>query len=137
MNRRRSAGALVLLLALLALWAGIRRFGAAVPAEQEALTITALSVGKADALIVQTEDRVILIDTGEKDDGDEILQELKKRGIGRIDLLLVTHFDKDHVGGAADVMEQMEVASVWMPDYEGDRKEYQDFLRCLQGHPDV
>lgn len=137
MNKRQSAGAAVLLLALLAIWAGIRLSRGTGQKAGEELTITALSIGKADALILQEGDYVVLIDAGEKEDGEEILQEFRRRGISRIDLFIVTHFDKDHVGGAAEVMEQMEVSSVRMPDYEGDRPEYGEFLQSLEGCPDV
>lgn len=99
--------------------------------------ITAFSVGKADALLLQEGDTAILVDTGEEDDGAFLLQELQKRGIDRLDLLLVTHFDKDHVGSAALMMQNLEVDTVLLPDYEGDRPEYEAFLESLESHPDV
>lgn len=136
-NRRRLAKVLALVLVLLALWAFAKQFQGAGPAEEDVLTITALSVGKADALIIQNGEHTFLIDAGEQDDGEKIVRELRDRGVSRIDLFLVTHFDKDHVGGAAYVMEQMETALVVMPDYDGDRPEYAKFLESLQGHPDV
>lgn len=136
MSRRRTAGVLLLLLLLVAFWIGVSSFRSQDRWEGE-LVITAFSVGKADALLVQTKDQVLMVDTGEEEDGPYLLQELSKRGIDRIDLLLVTHFDKDHVGGAAYLLEHMEVASVRMPDYEGDRPEYRAFLESLQGHPDA
>ncbi len=135
MTKRRS-GALALLAALLVLWMGLRLFFAPA-AEEDALVITALSVGKADALVVQQGGQALLIDAGEEDDGDDIVRFLRDRGIDRIDLFLVTHFDKDHVGGAARVVEQMEVSAVRMPDYEGERPEYRNFLEALSEHPDV
>lgn len=100
----------------------------------DGMVLTALSVGKADALILQQGDTVILIDTGEEDDGEFIKQELIKRGIQSLDALLITHFDKDHVGSASYLMENMKVEKVYMPDYEGERKEYQKFLKSLEGH---
>ena len=136
-SRRQLAKVLALVLILLAFWAAGKYFWGSGNGGQDHLTITALSVGKADALIVQCEEHVFLIDAGEQDDKEEVVNALKQRGINQIDLFLVTHFDKDHVGGGAYVMEQMEVASVLMPDYEGDREEYQNFLESLQGHPDV
>lgn len=99
--------------------------------------ITAFSVGKADALLLQEGDSAILVDTGEEDDGTFLLEELEKRGIDHLDLLFITHFDKDHVGSAALMMRNLEVDTVLMPDYEGDRPEYAAFLESLEGHPDV
>ena len=105
--------------------------------EDPNLTITALSVGKADALVLKQAGHTVLIDTGEKDDGDKIVRFLKNQGIHSVDLLVITHFDKDHVGGAAKVLEHMEVNAVFMPDYEGTRPEYDSFLEALAGRDGV
>lgn len=137
MHRGRLPGVLALMAALLLLWLGVRTFDTLDTQSEDALVITALSVGKADALIVRQGEQVLLIDAGEEDDGDDIVRFLRDRGIEQIDLFLITHFDKDHVGGAAQVADQMEVSAVLMPDYEGDRPEYRKFLEVLRGHPDV
>lgn len=136
MNKRRTVGVLFFALLLVLLWVGIKCLDTPIELEGE-LVITAFSVGKADALLVQTEEQVIMIDTGEEADGPYLVRELTMRGISKIDLLLITHFDKDHVGGAAYLVDHLEVASVRMPDYEGDRPEYQAFLKSLEGHSDV
>ena len=137
MHRRQWAGVLALMLALLVIWMGVRWLSLSDNDEDGNLTITALSVGKADAMIIQESDQVLLLDTGELDDGEKVVRELEDRGVDQIDQLLITHFDKDHVGGAVYVMEHMEVVSVVLPDYEGDREEYQQFLAGLEDHPDV
>lgn len=103
----------------------------------EMFTITAFSVGKADALLLKERDTAILVDTGEEDDGIYLLEELKKRGIDHLDALLITHFDKDHVGSAALMLENLSVDTVLVPDYEGDRPEYKAFIQRLEGHADV
>ena len=137
MYKKQMLSVLGLVLLLTVLWAGIRLLPGMGYGQQELLTITALPVGKADALIVEAAEQVILIDAGEKEDGEKVVRALRDRGISRIDLFLVTHFDRDHVGGAAYVMGQVEVAGVLLPDYEGDRPEYAELLACLQEHPDV
>lgn len=128
---------LALILVLLVIWTGVQWPGLSDNDKDGNLTITALSVGKADAMIVQEADQVLLLDTGELDDGEKVVRELEDRGVDQIDQLLITHFDKDHVGGAVYVMEHMEVLSVVLPDYEGDREEYRQFLASLERHPDV
>ncbi|MBS6397144.1 MAG: MBL fold metallo-hydrolase [Clostridiales bacterium] len=136
MLKRRLIPAVLMGVILLNFWVWVQGTDTA-PEPEGGLMITALPVGKADCILIRTEEQTIVVDTGEKDDGDALVQELKSQGISRVDLLLVTHFDKDHVGGAAYLMEHMEVASVCMPDYEGDRPEYGEFMESLQGHPDM
>ncbi|WEK60057.1 MAG: ComEC/Rec2 family competence protein [Candidatus Microbacterium colombiense] len=59
--------------------------------------IAACDVGQGDALVVRSEEATALIDTGPE---PEALRDcLRSLGIDRIDLLVLTHFDLDHVGG--------------------------------------
>ncbi len=135
MDKRNILAVLALMLALLVVVFASKFIG-----QDEAdpnLTITALSVGKADALVLQQGGHTVLIDTGEKDDGDKIVRFLKNQGIHSVDLLVITHFDKDHVGGAAKVLKHLEVNSVLTPDYEGTRPEYDSFMEALDGKDEV
>jgi competence protein ComEC len=73
--------------------------GATVP---EAWAIAACDVGQGDALVVRSDAQVALIDTGMEI--EPLSSCLNALGIGRIDLLVLTHFDADHVGAAASVI---------------------------------
>ncbi len=95
------------------------------------------AVGKADALILKTDDWAAMIDTGEERDGSYIRETLEAAGIDHLNLLLVTHFDKDHVGSAAELLETVGADQVLMPDYEGTRPEYAAFLSALEVHPET
>ena len=66
-----------------------------------ALTATFLKVGKADAAVLTCGNRTLVIDTGEPDDGAQLVRFLQNAGAASVDALIITHFDRDHVGGAA------------------------------------
>src|SRR5690606_9927936 len=75
---------------------------------RDALTMTFLDVGQGDATLVQTRAGcTMLVDAGPPAAGDDIVRELQTRGIERLDLLILTHADADHIGGAAEVVERM------------------------------
>ena len=137
MEKKRIIAVGILLAALTAVWLGIRQFAGSDEIKNPALTITALSVGKADALILKTDDWAAMIDTGEEKDGSYICETLEAAGIDHLNLLLITHFDKDHVGGAAELLETVGADQVLMPDYEGTRPEYAAFLSALEAHPET
>jgi competence protein ComEC len=66
----------------------------AMPADWQ---IAACDIGQGDAVVVRSAGRVALVDTGPLPAPlEECLDEL---GVGRIDLLVLSHFDLDHVGG--------------------------------------
>jgi competence protein ComEC len=76
--------------------------------------ITTFDVGQGLAVLVQTATRTVIYDAGpafgESDSGGRILvPELRSRGIERVDLMVLTHEDLDHVGGALAVLETVEV----------------------------
>ena len=91
-------------------------------------TVTALNVGKADALILQTPNSVIVLDTGNKGNGKDIEKFLTAQGITKIDRMIITHFDKDHVGGAARLINRMEIDEIIVPDYTSKVPDYESFM---------
>ena len=93
---------------------------------------TILKIGQADAIILRTANHSVIIDCGEEDDGNEILEYLQTDGIDAVDYLFITHFDKDHVGGAAKVIENVNVKSIITPDYEGTNAEYESYLASAE-----
>ncbi|MFE1645168.1 ComEC/Rec2 family competence protein [Microbacterium sp. P01] len=59
--------------------------------------ILACDVGQGDAVLIRSDTRVALVDTGPEPAALEDC--LARAGIGRVDLLVLTHFDLDHAGG--------------------------------------
>ncbi len=87
--------------------------------------------GKADAILLTTRNSAVLIDAGEKGFGKTILAYLEEAGVQRLDALIVTHFDRDHVGGAAKVLEGVAVDRVYQSNRPKDSEEYDAYLRAL------
>ena len=74
------------------------------------LRVTFLDIGQGDATLIQDRRTSVLVDTGPPDGG--IVARLRHAGVGRLDLLVVTHAQADHDGGAAAVLEAMPVGLV-------------------------
>lgn len=96
------------------------------------LKVTLLKVGKADAIVAQSGNETMVIDTGEEEDGEELTAFLKNQGISCVDALIITHYDKDHVGGADTLAEAFEIGRVILPDYQGSGTEYFDFMNAIE-----
>ena len=79
-------------------------------AEPPRLRVTFLDVGQGDATLIQRRQAAILVDTGPPD--GPVLTRLHHAGVRRIDLLVVTHAQADHDGGAAAVLHALPVALV-------------------------
>ena len=95
------------------------------------LEIYFFSAGKADAILLTTENSTVLIDAGEKGFGKEILAHLEEQGISYIDYMIITHFDQDHVGGAAKVINNISVGTVLQSNCPKDSEEYEKYCNAL------
>ena len=95
------------------------------------LTVTFLDIGKADSIIITTENSTVVIDCGEKGDGRDVVKFLEEQGKTSIDYLILTHYDKDHVGGAAKVINNFEIGSVLGPDYHEYSQEAEKFREAM------
>ena len=96
--------------------------------------------GGAATLIVTPAGESILIDTGnpgERDPGRIRDTVTKVAGLERIDHLIATHFDGDHYGGTADLMELVPVGRVYdpgLPEFNARRAErIWRYLRAVEG----
>lgn len=95
------------------------------------LEVFAFSVGKADALLVKTVDAAVMIDTGENGDGEQLAAALKDLGVEKLDLLILTHFDKDHIGGADTVIREIPIDRIILPAYDKESKQYTQLMAAL------
>lgn len=104
----------------------------------ELLRVRFYAVGKADAMLIETPDGLrVMIDTGLNKNGKELAKRFAQEGIDRIDLMILTHFDKDHIGGADVILENIPVRRVLMPDYLKDGKQFTQLEDGLRTSPDT
>ncbi|MCI9307426.1 MAG: MBL fold metallo-hydrolase [Lachnospiraceae bacterium] len=105
---------------------------AGVNEEKEALKITFFDVGKGDAILIETKNTSMLIDAGYDETCGELLDYLGQQDRQPLDYLVITHFDKDHVGGADRVLEGAGAEQIFQPDYEGDGGQYLEYQEALE-----
>lgn len=96
------------------------------------MSMVVFKIGKADAILLMSEGKTLLVDTGEDEDGEEVLEYLSDKKINKIDVMLLSHFDKDHVGGADKIIEGIEVGTVYQPDYPKDSGQYKEYTQSVK-----
>jgi len=116
-SRARLAGLICLLSAALAITTGAR-FASDAPG----LRLTMVDVGQGDAMALQVPGHhAVMIDSGGSpfgggsfDIGTRVVEPaLWARGMTSLDVLLLTHGDPDHIGGATPLVEDFNPRSVW------------------------
>jgi competence protein ComEC len=100
--------------------------------------ILMIDVGQGDAIALRSpRGRWILVDTGPagEDDGagHPVVRALKSRGVQRLEALVLTHPDLDHIGGASAVLEAFDVGTVYDPGLPAGKQAFVQVLRAAAG----
>lgn len=91
--------------------------------------VTVLDVGQGQCILFQVGEKTYMVDCGGDSDtgsADIAAQMLGSQGISKIDGLILTHYDDDHVGGVHNFLTRVEVDTLYLPT--GD---YQTFFQTL------
>ena len=82
---------------------------------QPLLTVCVMEVGQGDAVLVRCAGETLLVDAGPNAAEYHLLAELRAMGIHRLDVLVLTHPDEDHIGGADVILDELSVERIYMP----------------------
>ena len=86
------------------------------------LELRVFDVGQGDAILLRFGERALLVDAGPDPQTARqvLLPRLARLGVDRLDGLVLTHADADHIGGAADILGALPVTTLWMSEPEQD-----------------
>lgn len=100
------------------------------------LKIHFIDVGQGDSsLIITPQNKTILIDGGGSTSSDfnvgknTLLPYILDRGFSKIDIVIISHFDNDHVGGIITLLEELKVEKVYISKQIEQSKNYEEFLK--------
>ena len=112
-----------------------------VEAANGTLEVHYINVGQSvSTLVVGPEGETMLVDTGHyNDDGEYVLEYLQRQDITRIDHLVTSHNDADHIGGNAAIIEYYEaeaegIGAVYDPGIAASTQTYGEYLDAVEEH---
>ena len=79
--------------------------------------------GKADSALIYTDEAAVLIDSGDKNYGEKIAKYLSEKGITKLDALILTHYDEDHIGGVPSLFDNVLPERIYVSNLPKDSKE--------------
>lgn len=110
----------------------------AVPATTEStaetdLEVSIIDVGQGDATLVKLPSgKTMLVDAGPDVQASAVENELSKRGIDKIDYLIATHADSDHIAGMSAIVGNHEIGEFLAPQSTHTTDSYLDLLQAVQ-----
>ncbi|MEA4831456.1 MAG: ComEC/Rec2 family competence protein [Oscillospiraceae bacterium] len=110
---------------------GVTRDPLSSSTDEEILRVTFIDVGQADSILVECGESVMLVDGGNKNDGDTVVSVLKKHGIDNINYMVATHPHEDHVGGLSGVLNYATVKKAYCSYNEYDSSAFRNFKKYL------
>ena len=82
------------------------------------MEIHMINVGQADCFLIMVPGCNMLFDAGEDKDAAEVTSYLDALGIKKLDYVIFTHADRDHIGGGKTVVEKYEIGKVFIDPHE-------------------
>lgn len=95
------------------------------------LEIHYIDVGQGDATLIKCGDQSLLIDAGDDSKGIAIQNYLQKQNIEKLDYLILTHPDSDHIGGAPVIITKFDINKVFVSNFEKDNNTYKKLIQAL------
>jgi competence protein ComEC len=97
------------------------------------LKVHFIDVGQgASQLIIGPAGKTILIDAGNNNKEKLVVAYLKKEKIKKIDILIGTHPDADHIGGLDAVIDNYDIGKIYMPKVQSNTDTFKDVLAAIQ-----
>src|SRR5215210_7144182 len=79
------------------------------PPPSGSLSVSFIDVGQGDGVLVQAGGESYLIDAGRPEEGPNVVDFLRSRGVDSLDGIVVSNPDADHIGGFLDVFDAFPV----------------------------
>lgn len=147
-RRKKKGGVLstlvaVIVIVILVLYNQFVGFGGerATEVVEGTVEIYIFDVGQADCTLIRGEAGNILIDAGDTDTQDEIVETVRSAGVTELEYVIFTHPDSDHIGGADEIVNGFDIKNVILPEIdESDiptTKVYENMIAAIEAKESI
>lgn len=91
-----------------------------------------IDIGNGDSIFIELPNNInMLIDAGESEKGNKVVDYIKSLGYSNINYVIVTHPHTDHIGGLSKVINSFTIEKIYMPKVISTSKTYENLLNTI------
>ncbi|MDR1540895.1 MAG: MBL fold metallo-hydrolase [Clostridiales bacterium] len=98
----------------------------------DVLTVTFIDIGQGDSELIQLGDSAVLIDSGEYEKRNVVINTLESLGVKKLDLVIATHPHADHMGSMSAIIDHFEIERIMMPNAVATTVAFEKMLQSIQ-----
>ena len=95
------------------------------------LQVHFINVGQGDSILIQVNNKNLLIDSGPNKSEDKLKKYLKKLNISKFDYIIATHPHEDHIGNMSYIINNFDVLNFYAPKVENSTKAFETMVESL------
>ena len=91
-----------------------------------------IDVGQGDSILIQVNNKNLLIDAGPKSDKKKLFNYLSSLNLNKLDYVIATHPHEDHIGNMSDVIDDYNVLAFYAPKVQSTTKTFEKMIDSLK-----
>ena len=99
--------------------------------KDESFSIQFIDVGQAESILIENNNKYILVDAGNNKDGKKLVNYFKNLGIEEFQYVIATHAHEDHIGGMDNIIREFKINHFFIPKTKTDYITYQEVIAEL------
>ena len=100
--------------------------------EANKMIVHYIDVGQGDSILIQVNNKNLLIDAGPKSDNKKFLNYLSDLNLQKLDYVIATHPHEDHIGNMSDVIDDYKVLNFYAPKVQTTTKTFEKMIESLK-----
>ncbi|GAA0816535.1 ComEC/Rec2 family competence protein [Clostridium tertium] len=102
-----------------------------IQSNKNTLQVHFIDVGQGDSILVQVNNKNLLIDSGPNKSEDKLKKYLKELNISKFDYIIATHPHEDHIGNMSYIINNFDVLNFYAPKVENSTKAFETMVESL------
>lgn len=98
---------------------------------QNQMIIHYIDVGQGDCILIQANNRNLLIDSGPSSNRKDLLEYLEKLNIKKLDYIIATHPHEDHIGNMDTIIKRYNIGSFYSPKVITSSNTFESMISAL------